>query len=109
MVVKFQLRHGMKVNLHRTNWITRDTYVFLFRDNFKIVSFEVAWIYIYIYFYQNVEFYAFKKISRVKINFVSNLEFKLLRDISFAFNVFELKFENDGQAWLCKKVTKARA
>lgn len=42
---------------------------------------------IYIYFYQNVEFYAFKKISRVKINFVSNLEFKLLRDISFAFNV----------------------
>lgn len=64
---------------------------------------------IYIYFYQNVEFYAFKKISRLKINFVSNLEFKLLRDISFAFNVFELKFENDGQAWSCKKVTKARA
>lgn len=45
----------------------------------------------------------------MKINFVSNLEFKLLRDISFAFNVFELKFENDGQAWSCKKVTKARA
>lgn len=91
MVVKFQLRHGMKVNLRRTNWITRDTYVFLFRDNFKIVSFEVAWKFSdkYIYFYQNVEFYAFKKIPRVKIlnfitfNFVSNLEFKLLRGIMF--------------------------
>lgn len=51
------------------------------------LSRSLGYIYIYIYFYQNVEFYAFKKISRVKINFVSNLEFKLLRDISFAFNV----------------------
>lgn len=60
MVVKFQLRHGMKVNLHRTNWITRDTYVFLFRDNFKIVSFEVAWIYIYI-FIRTLNFMLSKK------------------------------------------------
>lgn len=47
------------------------------------------YIYIYIFLSENVEFYAFKKIPRAKIlnfitfNFVSNLEFKLLKDFAF--------------------------